>query len=250
MPIAMRLWSVGRTLLLLAALGTTFAAAAVVGLRVALRFREVPVPDLTGQSVAAATERLAAEGLTLRVDASRRAHPSVPPDRIAQQDPSAGVSTRRPRAVRVWLKAPARATLVPDLVGNTERTARIRTDEAALMLEVATPVTAPQPAGTVLAQWPPAGMPGDTVRLVVSAGPHAAPVLLPDLVGQEGTAVADALKAEGLRVVLVTRRRTAGTASSTTSSTSSTTTGLIASQQPPAGSPVGPTDTIALEVYR
>ena len=239
MPIAMRLWSVGRVLLLLAALGATFAATAVVGLRVALRFREVPVPDLTGQSVAAATERLAADGLTLRVDVNRRAHPSVQPDRIAQQDPAAGISTRRPRAVRVWLKAPARATLVPDLVGNTERTARIRTDEAGLTLDEATPVPAPQPAGTVLAQWPPAGMPGNTVRLVVSAGLHAQPVLLPDLIGQDGTTVAGALKAEGLRVMVSPRRRAPGT-----------TAGLIAAQQPPAGSPVGPTDTIAIEVYR
>ena len=247
----MRLWSVGRVLLLLAALGATFAATAVVGLRVALRFREVPVPDLTGQSVAAATVRLAADGLTLRVDASRRAHPSVASDRIAQQDPAAGISTRRPRAVRVWLKAPARATLVPDFVGSTERTARIRTDGAGLTLEEATSVPAPQPAGTVLAQWPVAGMPGAAVRLVVSAGPRAAPVLLPDLVGQDGSAVADALKSEGLRVVLATRRRPPGATSSTTPGTASASTaGLIASQQPPAGSPVGPTDTIALEVYR
>ncbi len=237
MPIAMRLWSVGRILLLLAALGATFAATAVLGLRMALGFREVPVPDLTGQSVAAATARLAADGLTLRVDASRRDHPTVQPDRIAQQDPAAGIGTRRPRAVRVWLKAPARARLVPDLVGNTERTARIRTDEAGLTLDQATPIPAPHPSGTVLAQWPPPGMPGDTVRLVVSAGPQAHAVLLPDLVGRDGAAVASALRAEGLRVLVSPRRRAPGI-----------TAGLIASQQPPAGSPVGPTDTIALEV--
>ena len=243
MPIAMRLWSVGRVLLLLAALGATFAATAVLGLRMALGFREVPVPDLTGQSVAAATARLAADGLTLRVDASRRDHPSIQPDRIAQQDPAAGISTRRRRAVRVWLKAPARARLVPDLEGNTERTARIRSDEAGLTLDQATPIPSPQPTGTVLAQWPPAGMPGGTVRLVVSAGPQAQVVLLPDLVGQDGAAVADALKAEGLRVLVSPRRRAPGTAPATTA-------GLVAAQQPPAGSPVGPTDTIALEVFR
>ncbi len=241
MPFAMRLWSVGRVLLLLAALGATFAATAVLGLRVALRFREVPVPDLTGQSVAAATERLAADGLRLRVDASRREDPSVQPDRIAQQDPAAGVSTRRPRAVRVWLKAPARATLVPDLVGNTERTARIRTDEAGLSLEQPTPVPAQEPAGTVVAQWPPAGMPADTVRVIVSAGPLVYPVLLPDLIGQDGTAVTGDLKAAGLRVMVSPRRRVPGTPSPA---------GLVAAQQPPAGSPVGPTDTIALEVFR
>lgn len=224
-------------LLLLAALGATFAATAVLGLRLALRFREVAVPDLIGQSVAAATERLAADGLALRVDASRREHPSVQPDRIAQQDPAPGLSTRRPRAVRVWLKAPVRARQVPDLVGNTERTARIRTEQAGLVLEQATSVSAPQPRGTVLAQWPPAGMAGETVRLIVSSGLRAQEVLMPDLTGRRGGEAAEALRAGGLRVVLSAHRRAPGLPA-----------GLVAGQQPPAGALVGPADTIALEV--
>ena len=239
MPIARGLWSAGRILVLLAALGVTFTASAVLGLRVALRSREVAVPDLIGQSVSAATGRLAAEGLTLRVDASRREHPTVAPDRIAAQDPVPGESTRRPRAVRVWLKTPARAILIPDLIGSTDRTARIRVDQAGLRLDPLSFVADDHPAGAVVAQWPPAGTPGEVVRLIVSTGPQAYPVLLPDLVGLDATRVTDALKAAGLRVSLTARRRATGLP-----------TGLIAVQVPAAGSPVGATDTITLEVYR
>lgn len=239
MPFARGLWSAGRIVLLLAALGLTFAASAVLGLRLALRTREVPVPDLIGQSVAAATARLAADGLTVRVDSSRREHPGVAPDRIAQQDPAPGVSTRRPRAVRVWLKAPARATLVPALTGGSERTARIRADQAGVQLETPAAIADDRPAGTVLAQWPPAGAPGETVRVLVSAGPQAWPVLLPDLTGQDATQSAADLKAAGFRVVLVPRRRPAGQIA-----------GVVAAQDPRAGSPAAAPGTITLEVYR
>lgn len=239
MPTARGLWTAGRILVIVAALGVTFAASAVLGLRMALRSREVAVPDLVGQSVSAATERLAAEGLTLRVDASRREHPTAAPDHIAAQDPAPGESTRRPRAVRVWLKAAARATLVPDLVGSSDRTARIRVDQTGVRLDAPSVVADDHPAGTVLAQWPPAGSPGDAVRLVVSAGPQGFPVLLPDLTGQDATHVADDLRAAGLRVTLTARRRPPGTAP-----------GLVAAQQPAGGAPAGATDTITLEVYR
>jgi len=238
MPFARGLWSAGRLLLLLAALGMTFTGSAVLGLRIALRSREVPVPDLIGQSVETATERLAAAGLTLRVDASRREHPGIAPDRIALQDPAPGASARRPRAVRVWLKATVRAILIPDFTGGTERTARIRADQAGVRLD---PSTIPdgRPSGTVIAQWPPAGAPGDVVRLVISAGPQAWPVLMPDVTGQDSARVTEDLTVAGLHVLLTARRRPVGVPA-----------GLIAAQQPPGGSPAAPTATITLEVYR
>jgi beta-lactam-binding protein with PASTA domain len=242
MPLASGLWSVGRILLLLAALGLTFAGSAVLGLRLGLRAREVPVPDLIGQTVEIATARLAADGLALRLDASRREHPGVSPDRIAQQDPAPGVSTRRPRAVRVWLKAPARATRIPDFTGGTDRTARIRADQSGIRVDSPAAVPDDRPAGTVIAQWPPVGAaaaPADAVRLVVSAGPWAWPVLMPDFTGEDATPVAARLKAAGLRVLLTDRRRPAGVQA-----------GVIAAQLPLPGAPAAVTDTITLEVYR
>ncbi len=239
MPFARGLWSAGRILLLLGALGVTFAASAVLGLRMALRAREVAVPDLIGQSVETATERLAADGLALRLDASRREHPGVSPDRIAQQDPAPGVGTRRPRAVRVWLKTPARATRIPDFTGGTDRTARIRADQAGVRLDPPATVPDDRPAGTVIAQAPPAGTPGDAVRLVVSGGPQSWPVLVPDVTGQDAAGATERFKAAGFRVLVTPRRRASGVPAD-----------VVAAQQPLPGAPAAPADTITLEVYR
>ena len=44
-----------------------------------------------------------AAGLSARVEPIRRIHPSVETGRVAEQDPGAGVPTRRSRRVKVWL---------------------------------------------------------------------------------------------------------------------------------------------------
>jgi beta-lactam-binding protein with PASTA domain len=239
MPFASRLWSVGRLLLLLSALGATFASTVVVGMRVALRFREVAVPDLIGQSVSAATGLLANDGLLLRVDVSRRDHPPVPPNRIAQQDPASGVGTRRNRAIRVWLQTPALAALVPDLTGDTERTARIRAEQAGLTVHQGTLIASDAPPGTVLAQWPPAGATGDGVQFLVSTGQNNRTWILPDITGLDADSIAESLRGEGLRTIQVARRVPLGGVA-----------GTIAAQIPAAGSPVYPAHTITLEVFR
>ena len=108
--------SVGRLLLLAAALGATFFLFFGVALRVALRAREVQVPPLVGKTVSEATQSLGALGLTLRVDATRRTDPKVTANRIMQQDPPAGAAARSQRSIRVWLSAGPRTTTVPELI--------------------------------------------------------------------------------------------------------------------------------------
>src|SRR5678815_1382863 len=122
-------WSVGRLLLLAAALGGTFLLFFGVALRVALRAREVQVPALVGKSVNDASQTLGALGLTLKIDATRRPDTNVPANQIMQQDPPAGAAARSQRSIRVWLSAGPRTTTVPALIGQTERTARIRMEQ-------------------------------------------------------------------------------------------------------------------------
>src|SRR5690242_8456640 len=119
-----RVWSAGKLLLLMGALTATFFLFAGIAMRVALRAREVQVPPLTGRPVSDATQVLAELGLTLRVDDTRRADPTIPQGRIVLQDPPAGSGARRQRSIRVWLSAGPRTRAVPELVGQTERTAR------------------------------------------------------------------------------------------------------------------------------
>src|SRR5258705_9036040 len=125
MPSRFGVWSVGRLLLLAAALGGTFLLFFGVALRVALRAREVQVPPLVGKTAPDASQSLGALGLTLKIDPTRRTDPNIALNRIMQQDPPAGAAARSQRSIRVWLSAGPRTTTLPELVGQTERTARI-----------------------------------------------------------------------------------------------------------------------------
>jgi hypothetical protein len=119
-----RVLGVGKFLLLLGALAATFLLFFGISMRVALRSREVEVPQLVGRTVNEATQTLLDLGLALRIDDNRRSDEKVAAGRIMQQDPAAGVQARQQRTVRVWVSSGARTTTIPVLVGQTERTAR------------------------------------------------------------------------------------------------------------------------------
>src|SRR5207245_5081071 len=95
-------------------------------MRVALRAREVQVPDLTDRTANEATAIAANLGLTLKVDDSRRPDPKIAAGHVLAQDPAAGSIARRQRSLKVWLSGGQRAALVPLLIGETERTAQLR----------------------------------------------------------------------------------------------------------------------------
>src|SRR5215210_1123697 len=111
-----RVWSAGRLLGITACLIATYVLFAVTAMRVALKVREVPVPDLRNHTVAQATSTLAADGLVLSVDESGRLDPKVPPGRIAVQEPAPGTITRRQRSIKVWVSQGPRVTVIPSLV--------------------------------------------------------------------------------------------------------------------------------------
>ena len=113
--------SIGRLILLVTALAATYGIFAVAAMRVALRAREVPVPKVVGLDFGEAGLAVEAAGLTLKVDDSQPFSDTVPAGRIARQDPAAGLVVRRGRGVRVWMSAGSRSSVVPRLVGESER---------------------------------------------------------------------------------------------------------------------------------
>ena len=240
MPLRTRVWSLGKLLVLLGALVTTYFVFAAVGMRVALRAREVQVPSLIGQPVSDATLQLTASGLTMRVDDNQRSDPRIPAGRIMQQDPPAGVQMRRQRAIRVWLSAGVRAATVPALTGQTERTARLQLEQDQLAVGSVTEVRSPDyPADVVVAQNPAPSAPGDTVSLLVNRGEQMTTFVMPDLIGLDAVPTADALRARGFRVTIVGQQPYPGMAP-----------GTVVRQQPPSGFQVAPADPISLEVSR
>lgn len=240
MPFTGRVWGLGKLLVLAGALVATFLLFAAVGMRAALRAREVRVPNLAGRGVDEATRLLTDAGLTLRVDDNRRADTRVPEGHIVQQEPPAGAEARKQRTIRVWLSGGTRAATVPLLVGNSERTARIRADQSALTIASVAEVRLPGYAqDAVVAQAPAATTRADTVSLLVNRAEPPATFVMPDLIGLDGARAAEALTTQGFRVALSASQTMPGSAA-----------GIVVRQQPPAGFQVALADPIALEVTR
>ncbi len=240
MALTTRVWGAGKLLVVAGALVATYVVSAVIAMRVATRSREVPVPDLAGRTVREASALLEDRGLTLRVDENRRAHPTVPEGHIAQQDPPAGVIARRPRGIKVWVSLGPEVTVVPDLSGQTERTAQLRLQQDGLAVaSVAEVRLADLPADSVVAQTPAAGTRTDRVSLLVNRGERAAGFIMPDLIGVDGERAADFLRGRGFRVTLSADHPYPGVPA-----------GIVIRQTPAGGFQVAPGEAIAIEVSR
>jgi len=243
MPLSTRVWGAGKRLLLAGALLLTYLLFAAASMRLAVRSRDVFVPALGGKTVNDASAALTAVGLTLKVEDAKRPDPSVPAGQIITQDPAAGVRTRRERSVKVWVSAGARATTVPALLGESERTAQLRAQQGGVQLASIAEIRATDyPAGTVIAQTPaprqtlPAGA---TLALLVNRGEHGTTYVMPDLIGVNGDRAADLLRARGFRVSLVGDHPYPGIPA-----------GIVLRQSPQGGFQIGLSDSISLEVSR
>jgi serine/threonine-protein kinase len=235
-----RVWSLGKLLILIGALGATYLLFFAVSMRVAIRSREVEVPNLVGRTVNEATQTLAELDLGLRVDQNERPDDTVPAGRIMQQDPPPEVPARQQRTIRVWVSSGPATTTVPALIGQTERTARVRVEQDNLEIRSISEFrSADYSADGVVAQDPPSNSRAPTVSLLVNRGEQATTYVMPDVIGMEGERAADALRRGGLRVSIVGSQPYQGVPP-----------GTVVRQQPPGGFKVGAADPISLEVSR
>lgn len=235
-----RVWSLGRFLVIAGALTATYLVCAVVAVRVAVRAREVTVPDLTGSNVTEAAARLSAQQLSLRIDTAARASAEVPAGQVLGQEPRAGSLSRRQRSVRVWVSAGPKVAHMPVLVGQTERAARIRLAQEGLESVTVSEVRSNAVvADEVVAQEPAAGQPATAVRLLVSRGADVEGYVMPDVIGLESDAAAAFLRQRGFRVSVVSQQSASGLPP-----------GTIVRQTPAGGFEVQPGDAISFEVAR
>lgn len=233
-------WGAGKLLVIAGALVITFFAFFGVAMRVALRSSEVQVPLLVGHTVADATRTLADRGLGVRIDENRRPDERVPAGRIVQQDPPAGAQARRQRTVRVWVSSGPPTTTVPPLVGQTERSARIRLEQDGIQVASESEFRSTDyAADMVVAQDPPADSRAPSVSLLVNRGEQATTFVMPDVIGMDGDRVAEVLRNSGFRVSIVGSQPYPGMPPNT-----------IVRQTPAGGYRVAPTDAISLEVSR
>ncbi len=240
MPLTTRVWGAGKVLLIAAALVATYGVSAIVSMRVALRSREVQVPNLVNHTANEATALAGSLGLTVRVDDLRRPDPKVAAGKVLAQDPAAGSTARQQRSIRIWLSAGQRAATVPALVGETERTAQLRLVQDGLALsgmsEIRSQTFAPD---IIVAQTPPAKAASGQVALLVNRGERGASYVMPDLIGANGDRAAEILREHNFRVAVVGSTPYPGVAA-----------GIVIRQSPQGGFQVGPGEPIALEVSR
>lgn len=240
MALPTRVWSAGKLLLLGSALLLTYVLFAAASMRVALKTREVVVPPLAGKSVNEATALLADAGLNLKVEEGKRVDPKVPSGRILAQDPQTGVRTRRARSVKVWVSSGPRASIVPVLAGESERTAHLRLQQDGLELAGLAEVrSGDYPAGAVIAQTPGPNSNSTRVALLVNRGERGATYVMPDLIGINGDRAADLLRRRGFRVAVVGDHPYPGVPA-----------GIVIRQNPQAGFQIAPGETISMEISR
>ncbi len=240
MALKTRVWGAGKLVLVGGALVLTYVLFAAASMRVALKTREVGVPMLMGKPVSEATAVLADIGLNLKVEETRRIDPKVPAGQILSQEPAAGARTRRERSVKVWVSSGARATIVPDLIGESERTAQLRLQQDGIELAGISEVrSGDYQADVVVAETPPAKSNAPRVSLLVNRGERGATYVMPDLIGVNGDRSADLLRVRGFRVAMVGDHPYPGVPA-----------GVVLRQSPQAGFQIAPGEPISLEVSR
>ena len=240
MALRARVWTAGKFVVLTGGLLVTFVVFLAIAMRVTIRLREVAVPTLVGRTVPDATALLASIDLSLAVEDGARIDPEVPKGTIAAQDPAAGLATRRQRNVRVWLSAGPSAIRIPGLVGEAERAAEARLQEASVTLSDRAEIRSRHyPSGAVIAQDPVANTEAPQVALLVNRGEQGATFVMPDLIGITSDSAVSLLRARGFRVTVVGEHPYPGVPP-----------GIVLRHHPPAGFQIAPGEPISLEVSR
>jgi beta-lactam-binding protein with PASTA domain len=179
---------------------------AFITMRLAIHGREVKVPNLTGLTLADASRQTRSLGLRLNLE-NRFYSPNTPPGHILAQYPAPGSTVRRQWAVRVTKSLGAQQVAIPDLLGQSERTASINIRRLGLELGAIARVSAPGEAGIVIAQTPlpnAAGVDRPRVSLLLSEPEEAESpqaVVMPSLAGLTLAGAAARAAAAGLHIV-------------------------------------------------
>lgn len=230
------LWVLGGTGLVL----TIFILSFYIAMQRRMQSTEVRIPDLNGLTLDAAQRQIDSLGLKLQV-VDQRNDPRVPSGGILEQAPPPGATVRRGRKITLILSLGGKVLQVPDLTGQAVRAVAVELRRAGFATGDETYVYSNRfPAGTIVAQVPPAGapaVPSTRVHRLVSYGPRPRAWVMPDLKGLERQQAERWLALQGLRRGAVR--------SMTTSDRKS---GVVLGQLPLAGYPIHSSDIVELTV--
>jgi serine/threonine-protein kinase len=191
------------------------------------------VPDLSNLTLEQAEQALRPLNLQLS-RAGERFDPAVPRGFVLSQDPSPGTAVRGGRRVSVVVSLGEEFSSVPELFGESQRSAEQLLRSAGLRVGVITRAPSDDVGDGLVAgsdPGPEAVLPRDaTVSLLISTGASEETFVMPDLMGREIGGVRRQLEAHGLKVT------PAGSS-----------VGTIVSQSPPPGSRITRMTPITLQ---
>ena len=175
----------------------TFLVFAGIAMRVAVRARQVTVPE-SGRQV---DRRRHQPGVRPRPAAAHRRRRAGPirrcrPGHVLGQDPAPGSTARRQRSVRVWVSAGAHIARAPSLLGETQRSAEIRVAQDGLIDRHRRPRSARRsirPTSSSRRIRRRRRRPSE-IRLLVNRGEDRATYVMPDLIGLNGDRAADVMR--------------------------------------------------------
>ena len=172
------------------AAGTKRAEGSRVNLVVSSGTSQSSVPDVSGKTADEARKILTDAGFQVQAGAAKYSD-TVEKDRVVQTDPAAGQSIPKNSVVTYYLSRGKEGTEVPNVVGSSQGSATTTLSNAGFNVTSESVYDDNVPNGQVISQTPAGGelaKEGDTVHLVVSAGPDPATqepeqVNIPNLVG-------------------------------------------------------------------
>ncbi len=209
-----------------------------------IRGRSVSTPNLVGRSVDDGKAVCQELGVSLVVETDhRRNSDKIAAGNIVWQNRTPGTTNlvKRGTDIHVELSAGPLVLGVPDLAGQSPRTALLRLGQQNLKLGNLAYVDSPVPHG-IMAEDPPKGTvvaAQTAVSLLVGVPPSPPAYVMPDLIDHSLDAVRPVLEGRGLNVSNVKFESYPGIAD-----------GIIIRQFPLRGAPVGGRDPITVVVSR
>jgi len=221
-----------------------FGVSTYVSFNFFIRGRSVSTPNLIGKSVNDAKGICQDLGVSLVVDSDlRRNSDKIPAGNIVWQNRTPGATNlvKRGTDIHVELSAGPLVLQVPDLEGQSPRTALLRLGQQSLKLGNLAYVDSTAPPG-IIAEEPPKKTvvaAQTAVSLLVAAPPSPPSYVMPDLIDHALDTVRPVLESRGLSVSNVKFESYPGIAD-----------GIIIRQFPLRGAPVSGRDPITVVVSR
>jgi beta-lactam-binding protein with PASTA domain len=229
-----------------------FMASLLTAMRFAIHGRQTKVPKVVGMTPRDAENALESGGLVFE-EADKFYSADIPAGRILSQVPPPGEQVRRGWHVRVAESMGPQRVTIPDLTGDSERSAEINIRRRGL--EMGTMAIASLPDTTpdqIVAQSPPANavnVSAPKVSMLVAAAEDRKSYVMPDLRGRTEDEAVNAIVGAGLKAGSITSQPSAeGDAISPETLPASTR--MVVKTVPGAGQRVYEGQAVNLEVTR